>query len=57
MMQTTWSNSGIGGVVPTQRPDPKEYQTWLRIRDKQRDDRCAAMRRRAAAELGLFPRR
>ena len=38
-------------------PDPQEYQTWLRIRDKKRDARCAAMRQRAAAELGLFPHR
>ena len=38
-------------------PDPKEYRTWLLIRDKERDSRCAAMRRKAAQELGLFPRR
>ena len=38
-------------------PDPQQYQTWLRIQDKERGARCAAMRQRAAAELGLFPRR
>ena len=38
-------------------PDTKEYRTWLIIRDKERDSRCAAVRRKAAQELGLFPHR
>ena len=48
--------------IPTRRTSTHSYkstehQAWLNIQDKEREDRCAQMRRKAAQELGItkFP--